>query len=1143
MNAIRVAFAVALGVIWIGVTAAQTPPLSGPGGGAAIGPASAPAPSTANAPSEATAAPPASEPLTAAKIKEFAEQTADASDLDEETKKSIAELVSRATEAVEKSNQLTAQTRQFQAATAAAADTAEQHRKQIDQLRSAPPAAIDQSRSLPELEQRLSQLETDVNQRKQSIVEIDGEVANRTARRKAIRARQTELEKKIGELQPLLNQPPPAGEPVAMTTARRLELQSNLQQLAAEIPALSAELAAYDAEDAVDLLQLRRDQADLELAAAQTQLNALQETVQARRAMEASQQVASATEVAESETQPALIAVAERNKQLAEQFKGLTEAIAKIEEQLAAAKATRDQWSETAQGMQEKVRAIGLTDTVGTMLRQQKSTLPNTYRFQSKIDRRAETIDQAQLELLDLQEERARRPDREPPRQLDSAAQRRYADLISKQSEQLSTLVRTQRSYFDKLLELSNVEQQIIGETVEFRNFIDERILWVRSGPPLYAVALPDRDDLWLFDREPWIETVELIQADIKAHAIWYFGAVLVFAILLANRRRFRTDLRAMGTAAESFSCISMSPTVRALSYTILMVLPWPLLFAFLAWRFSQFPTDNQTMRAVANGFATIPGVLLPIDFLRQVCQPQGLGQSHFNWSSQSVSLVRRSLRSLMLLGLPLVLVIAMLDSQRSGRDTVERLMFIAAMLAFSLFASRVLRPETGIFHEHLRRRPEGWAARLQGIWYWALVGSPLLLATLSFFGYSFTAHQLAWRLHLTIVLLVALAIITAFFTRALLVHRRRINIETAAQRRLRRLEQGEATGEETKLPTADELRSQISQSRSLLKTVMIGLALIGIWITWGNVLPALGMLEERPIWRSIKTVAEMQTNDAGDVVFVTHDVQDNVTITDVLFAIIVAIGTAIGARNIPGLLEIAVLKRLPLEPSVRYAIETVVSYIIVLVGLIIAASSLGIHWKQIQWMAAALTFGLAFGLQEMFANFVAGLIMLVERPVRVGDIVTIDDVTGTVSQIRIRATTITNLDQKDYLVPNKDFITGRVLNWTLSNRYNRIVIPVGVAYGSDKDETVRQLLRVAMEHPLVVADPEPTVTFEEFASSSLNYVLRCFITQDSMPSRLRVVHDLHTAIDDAFRKAGITIPFPQQDVHLRSADQATKLE
>jgi len=173
--------------------------------------------------------------------------------------------------------------------------------------------------------------------------------------------------------------------------------------------------------------------------------------------------------------------------------------------------------------------------------------------------------------------------------------------------------------------------------------------------------------------------------------------------------------------------------------------------------------------------------------------------------------------------------------------------------------------------------------------------------------------------------------------------------------------------------------------------------------------------------------------------------------------------------------------------------------------------------------------------LQEIFANFVSGLIILFERPVRVGDIVTVDEVTGVISRIHMRATTITNWDRKEFIVPNKDFITGRLLNWTLSDQVNRVVINVSVVYGSDTRLAQEILLRLAREHPLVLDDPPPAAGLEEFGTSSLNFVLRCYLP--TLENRLTVIHDLHVGIDRALREAGIEIAFPQQDVHIRSVE------
>ena len=200
----------------------------------------------------------------------------------------------------------------------------------------------------------------------------------------------------------------------------------------------------------------------------------------------------------------------------------------------------------------------------------------------------------------------------------------------------------------------------------------------------------------------------------------------------------------------------------------------------------------------------------------------------------------------------------------------------------------------------------------------------------------------------------------------------------------------------------------------------------------------------------------------------------------------------------------------------------------------------MSITWVSVQWLAAGMTLGLGFGLQEIFPNFVSGLILLFERPIRVGDVITLGDTTGTVTDIRIRATTVTNWDRKEPIVPNKELITGRLLNWTLSDPVNRIVITVGVAYKSDTRKARSILLAVAYEHPNVLRDPTPNVTFEEFGDSTLNFVLRCYLA--GMDVRLATIHELHETINDRFNEEEIEIAFPQQGLHIRSVERAIPL-
>jgi len=291
---------------------------------------------------------------------------------------------------------------------------------------------------------------------------------------------------------------------------------------------------------------------------------------------------------------------------------------------------------------------------------------------------------------------------------------------------------------------------------------------------------------------------------------------------------------------------------------------------------------------------------------------------------------------------------------------------------------------------------------------------------------------------------------------------------------------------------------------------------LLGLWWIWSPVLPALGFLDRVTLW-------EQRAADGT--------VSGVVTLANLLIAVPIIALTFIAVRNAPGLLEAALLRHLPLDTAARYAITSLASYLLAGVGLVLTAGILGLSWSSVQWLVAGLSVGLGFGLQEIVANFICGIILLFEQPIRVGDVVTIDGVTGVVSRIRMRATTVTNWERQEYIVPNKDLITGRVTNWTLTDSTNRLEIRVGVAYGTDTKRATALIREICAAHPDVLKDPETVVTFQEFANSSLTIVIRLYLA--ALDKRLPVLNDIHTAIHERFAAEGIEIAFPQLDVHI----------
>ena len=234
------------------------------------------------------------------------------------------------------------------------------------------------------------------------------------------------------------------------------------------------------------------------------------------------------------------------------------------------------------------------------------------------------------------------------------------------------------------------------------------------------------------------------------------------------------------------------------------------------------------------------------------------------------------------------------------------------------------------------------------------------------------------------------------------------------------------------------------------------------------------------------------------------------------------------------------VLRKGRIEKGVRLSIERLIHYVVLFIGFMLAASLLGFELTKFTIILSALGVGIGFGLQSVVNNFVSGLILLFERPIREGDTVEIAGQWAEVRKIGLRATTVQTYDQSDLIVPNADLTTQQVTNWTLSSRQVRLIVPVGVAYGSDVSLVFETLLACAKANSMVSERPEPQVLFLKFGESSLDFELRVWVNDASC--RMIVKSALHKEIDRCFRQANIVIAFPQRDLHLRSVNESVNL-
>jgi len=229
-------------------------------------------------------------------------------------------------------------------------------------------------------------------------------------------------------------------------------------------------------------------------------------------------------------------------------------------------------------------------------------------------------------------------------------------------------------------------------------------------------------------------------------------------------------------------------------------------------------------------------------------------------------------------------------------------------------------------------------------------------------------------------------------------------------------------------------------------------------------------------------------------------------------------------------------LKMTTMGQGARDAMVTIIGYLMFVIAIMVGLSTAGFDFSNIAIIAGALSVGIGFGLQNIVNNFVSGLILLFERPIRKGDWIEVGGTEGIVKDIQIRSTKIQTFDRSDVIVPNSELISGQVTNWVLSSKSGRAIVPVGVAYGTDTEKVRDILLAIAENNADVVktgAFPKPIVLFREFGDSSLNFELRVFLRK--VDSRLRIISELNFAIDKAFREEGIEIPFPQRDLHVKS--------
>ena len=991
------------------------------------------------------------------------------------------------------------------------------------------------NKSLEELEQYLETEKAAFTAKEARVEKLTRLLADESSRPDAARAELADSTRELDELRRTLSSP--GEKPRPLDEAKWWLDKARMQALKARVDMLEQEILSQPAR--VKLLRARLEEARAETSRLAREIDALEDLINERRKQEAEQVSRSedAAELQVARRYPALKSLARDNARLGEELKEMTRVLEDASKKDNGLRKKIKQMEEEYQSTQRKVEIAGLREALGQVLLERRKNLPDPRSYRKKEARVRKQITETGLRLI-RHKEALRKLENEPPglaqlipglsEEERTLLEKPLKELLERKKALLERLIATDEAYLRVLSEHGILLRRALAKLNAYDEFLAGHLLWVRNTPVLRLADLGRIPGEFneLFDIQAWWKMwrslVEQLGKPLPA---------LLFLILvllhLWSRRWLNQALMENAPRLGKPTSGNFLSTVKALFISFLLPVPVVLLLMFLIWQLTLLSSEVPAyVDALSGALRQIVPPLYSLLVLRAMTRSHGVLDRHFRWRQDNVRLLRRAVNWLLVTFLPASLVtMLMVSLSEEGLAGVTlKLVFAMAVLSLSVFIYMVFQPRKGVVASYLQHNARGALYRFRWLWFPLLLGMPFALLVLSFLGYVYTAGTLLGYLINTLWLLAGLVLIQQLAEHWLLLSRRRIAYQAALQRRkalAEKKEAGESIPEsmDTDVPEPRvDLVALSKESRKLLNASMLLFGAVGMWLIWSQVMPALSILDTIPLWQHTITRDGVQS-------------QVPVTLGDVVLVIAIAVTTLVAARNLPSLLEIILLQYFHFSPGSRYAARTLSGYVIIAVGLIMVFKAMGGDWSQIQWLVAALGVGIGFGLQEIVANFISGLILLFERPIRVGDYVTVGDTDGTVTRIQIRATTILTRDRKELLVPNKEFITGRLLNWSLSDQTTRLKLEVGVPYGANVKLAERLMLEAAEEHPRVQEEPRPFVYFRSFGDSALILELRCVI--DSVDYRVATLSELHHAIDDKFRDAGMEIPFPQQDVHL----------
>ncbi|GLK90536.1 mechanosensitive channel MscK [Pseudomonas turukhanskensis] len=972
--------------------------------------------------------------------------------------------------------------------------------------------------SIPQLEQKLTDLSTQLSDWQKALAEANSDILTAQTRPERAQAEIASGQTRAQEITNLLKVGKEANKP--LPPERRDQLNAEQAALSAKITLRRAELAGNNVLQ--DLGNGQRDLLVERIARAEQTSNNLQTLISEKRRAQSEKTLVELSKEAQNAGSDSVVALeSAQNLKLSDYLLRATDRLNDLTKENLLTKQQLDSVNQADQSLEEQINVLKGSLLLSKILYQQKQSLPHLSMNKDLADEIADirlyqfNLDQSRDQYSSPQAYVDSLLAKQPAEQVTPELRRTLLDLANTRSELLERLSRELNALLNESITLQLNQKQLQATAKALRATLEEQMFWIPSNKPLdfsWLRVAPRYLQSQMADL-PWGAGLKQLVEALGERPWFFLPLLLVCGLLIWQRSTIYRKLNELHEDIGHYKRDSQLHTPLALLLNILLALPVSLLLALggLALR-----ADARGQNA-ALGLALLEMAQAWLVFytLYRILAPGGVAELHFRWPRPQVDFLSKKVRNLGLVVMALVAVVSVAEQQPAAlaEDVIGIVTVLTCFCLMTWLLGKLLLGEQLREHASPFRLVIGAAFTLL----------PFALIIAVGFGYYYTSLKLTDRLINTLYLLIVWLIIEAAFVRGLAVAARRLAYARALAKRQAQAKEN-VDGDEVPVETPTLDIDQVNQQSLRLIRLALLAGFIGcLYWVWADLISVFAYLDNVTLYQYVSGTGATAT-------------QVPISLMDVLGALLIIGVTIALANNLPGLLEVLVLSRLSLAQGSAYATTTLLSYAIAGIGIVSTLSTLGVSWDKLQWLVAALSVGIGFGMQAIFANFISGIILLFERPVRIGDLVTIGTVTGTVNRIRIRATHITDGDRKAVIVPNQTILTSQLINWTLTDTITRIVLTFNVQRGTDLDLVRKLMIQAVQENSRVLRDPAPTVQLTSYGASTLDHELKIYVRE--LGDRGPATDELNRRIDQLFRANDInSSSTPKMEIFLANRE------